>query len=240
MTSFFDTQYKTPGWLSEKLSRRHLLKSAAGATAVLSLNKFSFAQTQQSFSASLTTDPWLTLNDVLLHLFPESAIGPSATDIRATHYLYNTVHQQPTAKEEIEFIFQGVGWLNGYSQSQKQLNFAVLSVDDKEAMLRAISGSTAGENWLAMLIGYIFEAMLSPPAYGGNPNGVGWQWLQHQAGYPLPKEGQRYYELPPRSQGETAPSDIKTVHNQNSSSDNNFINDQRTDKAAITIRTLKA
>ena len=60
-----------------------------------------------------------------------------------------------------------------------------------------------------MLIGYIFEAMLAPPAYGGNPNGVGWQWLQHKAGYPLPKAGKRYYELPQRSRVQTS----TTVYN---------------------------
>jgi gluconate 2-dehydrogenase gamma chain len=66
-------------------------------------------------------------------------------------------------------------------------------------MLRGISRSTAGENWLNNLLGYIFEAMLSPPIYGGNPEGTGWKWLEHQAGFPLPKAGQRYYELPKRS-----------------------------------------
>ena len=38
--------------------------------------------------------------------------------------------------------------------------------------------------------------MLTPPSYGGNPNGIGWQWLEHQAGFPLPPAGKRYYELP--------------------------------------------
>ncbi len=211
MTGFFNRNYQTPGWLKEKLSRRHLLKSAAGATAVLSLNKFSFAATQPSFSSALAKDPWLSLDAVLMHLLPKSATGPSAKDIRASHYLYNIVYQQPTSKAEIEFIFQGVDWLNGYSQSQKQLNFTQLPVADKETILRAISGSVAGENWLSMLIGYIFEAMLAPPAYGGNPNGIGWQWLQHQAGFPLPQDGQRYYELPPRSTIKNAKTDAQTV-----------------------------
>ena len=46
------------------------------------------------------------------------------------------------------------------------------------------------------MVGYLFEAMLSPPSYGGNPNGIGWHWLEHQAGFPLPQAGKRYYELP--------------------------------------------
>ena len=37
--------------------------------------------------------------------------------------------------------------------------------------------------------------MLAPPIYGGNPNGIGWQWLKHKPGFPLPEQGKRYYEL---------------------------------------------
>ena len=136
MTGFFSSSYKTPGWLSEKLSRRHLLKSAAGASAVFSLNTFSFAATEPDFSRALATDPWLTLDHVLMHLLPKSATGPSAKDIRASHYVHNLVHQQPTNKDEVEFIFQGVGWLNGYSQSQKKADFPQLEKADKEIMLR--------------------------------------------------------------------------------------------------------
>ena len=72
----------------------------------------------------------------------------------------------------------------------------MLTLQEKETILRAISKSRAGENWLSNLVGYIFEAMLSPPSYGGNPDGIGWQWLEHQAGFPLPPMGKRYYELP--------------------------------------------
>ena len=53
-------------------------------------------------------------------------------------------------------------------------------------LLRQIAKSTAGENWLATLLSYIFEALLAAPIYGGNPGGVGWKWLQHQPGFPLP------------------------------------------------------
>jgi len=63
-------------------------------------------------------------------------------------------------------------------------------------ILRGISQSEAGENWLSTLLSYVFEAMLAPPIYGGNPNGIGEKWLNHQAGFPLPQVGTRYYELP--------------------------------------------
>ena len=73
----------------------------------------------------LKTDPWLTLNAVLEHLLPASPTGPSAKEIQASQYLYNVVFQQPTDDSEIEFIYKGVGWLNGFSNSQLQKNFVV-------------------------------------------------------------------------------------------------------------------
>lgn len=207
--SFFDNLYQTPTWLEKKLSRRHLLKSAAGATAMVGLSSLTSAASSHShngFKQTLATDPWMTLNAVFDHILPASASGPSAQDIQATFYLYQLVHQQPTPEDEIAFIYQGVGWLNGFTQNQYQKNFIALTKDEKDNTFTAISRSQAGDNWLNMMILNLYEAMLAPPSYGGNPDGIGWKWIAHQAGFPLPEAGQRYYELPERSRvsGQTA------------------------------------
>jgi len=207
LTSFFDKSYQTPNWLKQKISRRNALKSAAGAFAVSAMPSMAMSESasnevkenNHAFQKALNSDPWLTLDSVLQHLLPHSPSGPGAVDIQATQYLYNLVHQQPTPQDEVDFVFQGVGWLNGYAQGQTKRNFPQLSNEQKEKMLRAISRSPAGENWLSMLMSNMLEAMLSPPAYGGNPDGIGWKWLEHQPGFPLPNAGQRYYELPKRS-----------------------------------------
>jgi gluconate 2-dehydrogenase gamma chain len=200
ITGFFDENYQTPSWLSHKLSRRKLLKSAAGMGAITALPVMALGKDDsKQLSIVLQTDPWLTINVVLDHLLPKSDSGPSAQELNVITYLYNVVYQQPTEQNEIDFIYKGVGWLNGYTKNQLQKNFTELTKAEKEIMLRGISRSTAGENWLNNLLGYIFEAMLSPPIYGGNPKGTGWEWLEHQAGFPLPKAGQRYFELPKRS-----------------------------------------
>ena len=213
MKSFFDKTYRTPLWfkekgVKEKLSRRNFLKSAAGASVIglnagLVLPAFSLTVKDKDILGALTkTDPWLTLDATLMHLLPESDSskidGPSAKDINALAYLHQVMTVQPTSTDEKEFILKGVGWLNGFSQSQQGKPFVHLSFDEKEKVLRGISNSRAGENWLTTLLAYLFEAMLAPPSYGGNPNSIGWQWLEHQAGFPLPKKGQRYFELPPR------------------------------------------
>ena len=182
------------------ITRRQALKSAAGAVAITSIPFNAWANNstneKDKINEALKTDPWLTLNAVLNHLLPASNSGPSALDIQALNYLYNLVHQQPTEQEEIDFIYQGVGWLNGFSQSELKQNFNNLNNVNKEKLLRSISQSQAGQNWLNTLLNYLLEAMLTPPVYGGNPNGIGWQWLEHHSGYPLPEQGTRYYELP--------------------------------------------
>ena len=199
--SFFDINYKTPNFLKERqLSRRKLLKSAAGMGAVSAIPSFSLSAKQQESLAQLTkVDPWLTLEATLKQLLPTSATGPSAEDINALAYLHQVMTVQPTEEEEKDFILKGVGWLNGYANSEKNKAFVELTFNEKEQLLKGISQSRAGENWINTLLGYILQAMLSPPSYGGNTKGVGWQWLEHKAGFPLPEKGQRYFELPPRA-----------------------------------------
>lgn len=198
MPSFFNENYRTPSWLKKKLSRRHLLKSAAGASAIAALPAIAFNATSENnaYQLALKDTVWQTLDAVFEHLFPASKTGPSAQDIQATFYLYQLVHEQPTSQDEIDFIYRGVGWLNGFTQNKFSNNFIALNTDEKEQTFRAISQSEAGQNWLNMMILNLYEAMLSPPAYGGNPDGIGWKWLNHQAGFPLPPAGKRYYELP--------------------------------------------
>jgi gluconate 2-dehydrogenase gamma chain len=211
--SFFDKSFKTPDFILDKeknqqrFSRRSLLKSAAGITAVSALPAFHLSAKEIEDLGQLSkTDPWLTLNATLNHLLPKSttsedseAVDISAQSIDALAYLYQIMTVQPTAQDEKDFIIKGVGWLNSYATSEKGKKFIELSFADKEQLLRGISKSRAGGNWLDTLIGYIFQAMLAPPSYGGNTIGIGWQLLEHIAGFPLPKKGQRYFELPPRA-----------------------------------------
>lgn len=201
INSFFDQNDKTPAFIKEKqLSRRTLLKSAAGMGAIVAIPSFSLNAKQQESLTQLTkTDPWLTLDATLKQLLPESETGPSAENINVLAYLHQVMTVQPTEQDEKDFILKGVGWLNGYANSEKNKTFAELTFKEKEQLLKGISQSRAGENWLNTLLGYIFQAMLAPPSYGGNTKGIGWQWLKHKAGFPLPEKGQRYFELPPRA-----------------------------------------
>ena len=76
-----------------------------------------------------------------------------------------------------------------------QRTFAELDDAKREQTLQRIAASEAGENWLSTLILYLMEALLTDPAYGGNPGGIGWRWLQHVPGYPRPPKGKTYPAL---------------------------------------------
>jgi len=45
------------------------------------------------------------------------------------------------------------------------------------------------------LLTYLLEALLADPVYAGNPNGIGWKWLQHQPGFPRPTKNKKYFKL---------------------------------------------
>ena len=192
MDSFFDKNYVTPKAIAKRISRRRFLKSAAMSSALTALPSFTLSATSD---IDLSQEPWQTLDTVMQHLLPSSDSGPGASDIMAINYLANVINEQPIEEEEKQFIKNGVGWLNGFTEKNHQKKFAALSKEDKQAALQAISRSRAGENWLSTLISYIFEAMLAPESYGGNPNGIGWKWLNHKPGFPMPEKGKRYYEL---------------------------------------------
>ena len=219
LSQFFNRNYQTPEWFKQNKSRRALLKgalkSAAGASIasciparVLASDASNSVIDDQKRQTALQTDRWQTLAAVLTHMLPASKnadqeLDISAEKINAVTYLYNVVHLQPTTPDEIDFIYKGVGWLNGYSQTQYSVAFTDLNKIQKELLLRNISKSTAGKNWLSTLLDYLLEAILSPPIYGGNTNKAGWQYLEHQGGFPLPKVGTRYYEIPsPKSRSQ--------------------------------------
>ena len=70
-----------------------------------------------------------------------------------------------------------------------------MNYKEKENICKYISKNSDGEYFLSYILKYIFEALLSDPNYGGNPNGIGWNWLEHSPGYPRPSKETIYPEL---------------------------------------------
>ena len=183
-------------WRQELVSRRTFLARMAGVSvaALFPLAGGGAIAVPKSDTA-LSDDQQVLLAAVQQHLFPSEPDSPGASEINALAYL-NTVLADPKMDEEEKaFIRNGTGWLEELARKEQGKAFTDLNTVQREQMLRRIEQSSAGENWLATLLLYLFEALLSDPVYGGNPNGIGWRWLEHQPGFPRPPADKIYGKL---------------------------------------------
>jgi len=181
-----------------ELSRRQFIRILATAIAAYPLSSLAEKRQLNSNKSTLVNniqEPWLTLSVVQEHLFPSENDSPGASDIQALAYLRAMMATPDFEIEDAQLIHNGVGWLNDLSKSEYSRKFVQLDTDSKEKILRRIESSRAGSRWLSMLLTYLLEALLTDPVYGGNPNGIGWSWLQHQPGFPTPSEEKKYFKL---------------------------------------------
>jgi len=132
------------------------------------------------------------LSAVQEHLFPSTFDSPGAKDINATKYLENIMKNKIFKPSNRQLIKSGIYWVDETASKLENRSFLKLSIYKKEKVLRDIETFRNGEKWLSLILTYIFEALLSDPLYGGNPNGIGWQWLEHQPGYPRPNSNMIY------------------------------------------------
>ena len=127
-------------------------------------------------SNSATTDslsvegPWPTLSAVHDHLFPTTAGAPGAKEINATAFLRTMWAEPHMDPDNRKFIINGVGWLNDIAAKRHAAVFIDLNRDQREDVLRQIEKTGAGERWISLILLYVFEALLSDPVYGGNPD----------------------------------------------------------------------
>jgi gluconate 2-dehydrogenase gamma chain len=173
----------------------NMLKSGALLSSTPLWMGLSACDRQASQQQLIRQAPWQTFAAVQQQLFPADGNGPSASDIHATLYLKLVLDAPDTEAQDRTFLLDGITWLNALTDTRFGKAFVVLSKDEQEQALRKIAASTAGEHWLSQLLLYIMEALLTDPVYGANPDGIGWQWLEHQAGFPRPPKAKRYWEL---------------------------------------------
>lgn len=181
-TSWHDFARTYATWQQRRISRRTFLKAGGAAGAGLLLP----FRLDAKPTAALSNEPWLTLAAVQERLFPSEPDSPGAADVHAAAYLEKMMALPRFPVEEKDFLLQGPVWLNELAQQRFKRTFPHLDEAQQEQLLQQIARSNAGENWLSVLLAYIFEALLSAPVYGGNPEQAGWRWLQHDPGFPLP------------------------------------------------------
>ena len=145
--------------------------------------------------SGFTENDWTTIAAIQNHLFPSEVDAPGSVEIQALKYLHNFLSNPQTDKMDIEFILSGVHLLQKKTKSQTQHQFTDLSIEQKESVLREFEKDRTGRRWLITILNYILEALLTDPVYGGNPDGIGWKWLEHRAGEPRPPVHKRYWLL---------------------------------------------
>lgn len=130
------------------------------------------------------------------HLLPSESDSPGAMDINATAYLENAITAPGIDPDARNTIVNGVGRLQDASRGRFDVLFDELGYQQREQLLRYLADQTRwGRAWLSLLMYYIFEALLSDPVYGGNPDAIGWRWLEHQPGFPRPPADKIYGRL---------------------------------------------
>lgn len=137
----------------------------------------------------------LILKDIQEILFPNDGNGPSAKEINAHQYLQWIVLDSRMDPDEVNYIFNGIKWTNETANEKFNSDFLDLSNKEKNKLVEIISKTNWGENWLSVILTFIFEALLCDPQYGGNPDSVGWKWLNHYPGNPRPTEDLLYENI---------------------------------------------
>lgn len=147
--------------------------------------------------AYLDQSPWPVLAAVLAHLLPSGVNTPGADDFHALDYLHNSL-SNTTDIGDWDRVLAGSKQLQQLATAQHGQVFEQLDSARREVVLRALEASAGGQQWLAMLMVYLLEALLADPLYGGNSDASGWQWLAHQPGFPRPPTGHAWYRMQAR------------------------------------------
>jgi len=177
-------------WQAHPVSRRRFLKGAGALFGGLMLPWL-----PEGAIAEAPGKPdrkWQIIALVKQHLFPDDGNGPDAKTIRAAAYLQQAMALPRFPAEERDFILQGPEWLDDLARQDHGAAYVKLDAASRETLLHRIARSEAGDQWLSLLLLYIFEALLTAPVYGGNPGGIGWAWLEHDPGFPLPTAANTY------------------------------------------------
>ncbi len=137
----------------------------------------------QGGKTSIRVEPFKVIEAVQEVLFPKGLKAPSASEFGATSYLATVSTHSSFWRDDLKFLSHGATLL-----MDEEKNFLTMNPNSRDKALRNfVSSSSKAENWVALILFYTLEALLSDPIYGGNRNESGWRWLNHHTGKPQPK-----------------------------------------------------
>jgi len=188
-----DVKSVTNKYINRKINRRSFLLATgvfAGSVTLGSLLSYYYKSSRKRPPFNKSQDKILkTLQE---HLFPKSNDSPGANDINALHYLHFVLTDPDIDEDNKNLLINGLDWLEEECHTTYNKSFINLSSQERDQIFRIIEDSNWGYRWLSLNLIYIFEALLSDPIYGGNPNEIGWRWLEHTPGFPRPTADNMY------------------------------------------------
>lgn len=178
------------------LSRKNFIRTvlAGGIIAQFPITGFS-AKAGLAEKDFLNDAQRMTLTMVQNILFPADGNGPGAKDVNALDYLEWVIADPEKDPDEVKYILNGIGWLNETCAEMFSKDFDELTMEKQEKIIAVVSRERWGENWLSVILTFIFEALLCDPQYPGNTDSVGWEWLNYIPGQPEPSAELLYPEI---------------------------------------------
>ncbi len=178
-----------------KLSRRKFVENIMVGGVATTLPSLSVFGNDNNHSNSLSNKQFYIITSVQNILYPSDGNGPGAYDVMADRYLDWVLSDKMVDPEEKNYILAGIGWVDETAFETFSEPYNSLSQLQKEELITIISNEKWGKSWLGVMLNFIFEALLSDPKYGGNNDEIGWDWLEHNPGFPRPTKQLLYPEI---------------------------------------------
>jgi gluconate 2-dehydrogenase gamma chain len=67
-----------------------------------------------------------------------------------------------------------------------------LTAENWQILVLRLAEDKSTEKWLSGMLTTILEALTLDPIYNINNNNFGWDWLEHQTGFPQPTEENKF------------------------------------------------
>jgi len=125
-------------------------------------------------------------------LWPDDDFGPNIKKIRVFEYMIWMLNDKNIDPEENQYIINGLNWVNETAMEIYNQHFEKLKNRNKFKLIHKVSNMEWGESWLSKMLSIIIEAMFADPVYGSNPEGIVWQWFNHNPGQPRPADNNKY------------------------------------------------
>lgn len=204
MKQLYQEKIDNPTSYSWQMERRKWLKLALAGVALSQIPwiiSCDSNKTEDLVTLSLDGKGMLSLDEMkALHtiqniLVPNDGNGPSAEMVNAHAYFIWTLEDQKLPNSEKDYFIDKLKDLILLCKEKFGKNLIDLDKADQELFIanNTLSGWTQG--YLSRMITIIFEAILLDPIYGGNPDEIGWDWLEHIGGAPRPTAATKYPEI---------------------------------------------